>query len=174
MRWSSTPRSRSSAPALAAALAALWLVAGPSARAAAPPAAAEFAAIASGGVPVDGLTLEELRRVFLFKRGVWRPGQPVYVMLPDRGLPARAFLLRHVYRMSDQDLRRFILERIFQAEIDFAPKVVGSEQEALAFVKAGRSIITLVSAAAPRLSEVKVLRIDGKLPRQAGYPLVDR
>jgi hypothetical protein len=115
-----------------------------------------------------------LRRVFLFKRSVWRPGQPVNVMLPDSGRPARAFLLRHIYRMSDQDLRRFILERIFQAEIDFAPKVVGSDLEALAFVKAGRSIITVVSAGTPRLSEVKVLRIDGKLPRQAGYPMVDR
>ena len=159
------------ATALAIGVAA-WLALGPTARAA--PIAAEFAVIASSGVPVDDLTVDELRRVFLFKRSVWRPGQPVNVLLPDSGRPARAFLLRHIYRMSDQDLRRFILERIFQAEIDFAPKVVGSDLEALAFVKAGRSIITVVSAGTPRLSEVKVLRIDGKLPRQAGYPMVDR
>jgi hypothetical protein len=173
MRWSSIPRLRSSALALAG-VAAVWLAIGLSAAAAPIQYSGEFAAIASRGVPVDDLTLDELRRVFLFKRGVWRPGQPVNVMLPDSGLPARAFLLRHVYRMSDHDLRRFILERIFQAEIDFAPKVVGSDSEAVAFVKAGRSIITIVSASAPRLSDVKVLRIDGKLPRQAGYPLVDR
>jgi hypothetical protein len=172
MRWSSTRRSRSSALAITAAVAACWLVLAPVAPAA--PVAAEFAVIASSGVPVNDLTLDELRRVFLFKRSVWRPGQPVNVMLPDSGRPARAFLLRHIYRMSDQDLRRFILERIFQAEIDFAPKVVSSDLEALAFVKAGRSIVTIVSAGAPRLSDVKVLRIDGKLPRQPGYPLVDK
>jgi hypothetical protein len=173
MRWLSTRRSRSNRLSLAAAVVACWLVARET-----PPAAAasagEFAVIASSGVPVDDLTLDELRRVFLFKRGVWRPGQPVNVMLPDSGRPARAFLLRHIYRMSDPELRRFILERIFQAEIDFAPKVVGSDTEALAFVKAGRSLITLVAAGTPRLSEVKVLRIDGKLPRQPGYPLIDR
>lgn len=184
MRWSSTRRSRSSALALVAVVA-VWLAVGPAAPAACLAEAAarrraplhtgaEFAVIASSGVPVDNLTLDELRRVFLFKRGVWRPGQPVNVMLPDSGLPARAFLLRHVYRMSEQDLRRFILERIFQAEIDFAPKVVASDAEALAFIKAGRSLITVVSAGAPRLSQVKVLRIDGKLPRQPGYPLVDK
>ena len=173
MRCSSTRHLRSSALALAA-VAAVWLAASSGVGAAPVPNGAEFVVIASSGVPVDDLTLDELRRVFLFKRGVWRPGQPVNVMLPDSGLPARAFLLRHVYRMSEQDLRRFILERIFQAEIDFAPKVVGSDAEAVAFVKAGRSLITLVSSGAPRLSQVKVLRIDGKLPRQAGYPLVEK
>jgi hypothetical protein len=173
MPCSSTRHSRSSALALVAAVA-VWLAFGHRAGAAPPQTGGEFAVIASSGVPVDDLTLDELRRVFLFKRGVWRPGQPVNVMLPDSGLPARGFLLRHVYRMSEQDLRRFILERIFQAEIDFAPKVVGSDAEALAFVKAGRSLITVVSAGAPRLTQVKVLRIDGKLPRQAGYPLVDK
>lgn len=172
MRCSSTRHSRSSALALVAA-AAVWLAVGDR-PGAAPQPSGEFAVIASRGVPVDDLTFDELRRVFLFKRRVWRPGQPVNVMLPDSGLPARAFLLRHVYRMSEQDLRRFILERIFQAEIDFAPKVVGSDAEALAFVRAGRSLITVVSAGAPRLAQVKVLRIDGKLPRQPGYPLVER
>jgi hypothetical protein len=173
MRCSSTRRSRSSALALVAVVA-VWLAVGHRTGAAPLQPGAEFAVIASSGVPVDNLTLDELRRVFLFKRGVWRPGQPVNVMLPDSGLPARAFLLRHVYRMSEQDLRRFILERIFQAEIDFAPKVVASDAEALAFIKAGRSLITVVSAGAPRLWQVKVLRIDGKLPRQPGYPLVDK
>ena len=174
MRWFSIRRSRSNVLAAAAAIAACWLAAGPAAHAAPSSNGAEFAVIASTGVPVDDLTSEELRRVFLFKRGVWRPGQPVNVMLPDSGRPARAFLLRHIYRMTDQELRRFILERIFQAEIDFAPKVVGSDLEALAFVKAGRSLITVVDASTPRLAEVKVLRIDGKLPRQPGYPLVDK
>ena len=172
MRCSSTRHSRSSALALVAVVA-VWLAVGHRAGAA-PHTGGEFAVIASSGVPVDDLTLDELRRVFLFKRGVWRSGQPVNVMLPDSGLPARAFLLRHIYRMSEQDLRRFILERIFQAEIDFAPKVVGSDAEALAFVKAGRSLITVVSAGAPRLTQVKILRIDGKLPRQPGYPLVNK
>jgi hypothetical protein len=98
----------------------------------------------------------------------------VSVLLPDSRRPERGFLLRHVYRMSDDDLRRFILERIFQAEIDFAPKVFSTDAEALAFVRAGRSLITVVSAGVARSPGVKVLRVNGKLPRQAGYPLVDR
>ena len=174
MRWSSTRPSRSSAVRLAIAGLVCWLVAHAASRAAAAPLDAQFAVIASAGVPVDDLTFEELRRVFLFKRSVWRPGQPVYVILPDSGLPARTFLLKHIYRMSGEDFRRFILDRIFQAEIDFAPKVVGSDSEAVAFVKAGRSIVAMVSATASHPPDVKVLRIDGKLPREAGYRLVDR
>ena len=172
MQWSSTRPLRFSA--LAGAVSLIWLAVSAAGRAAGPPIPAEFAVIASSGVPVDDLTFDELRRVFLFRRSVWRPNQPVNVILPDSGLPARGFLLRHIYRMSDQDLRRFILERIFQAEIDFAPKAVGSDAEAMAFARAGRSIVAVVSAGATLLPDVKVLRIDGKLPREAGYPLVDR
>ena len=172
MQWSSTRPLRSSALAVAVSL--TWLAVSAAGRAAAPPVPAEFEVIASSGVPVNDLTFDELRRVFLFRRSVWRPNQPVNVILPDSGLPARGFLLRHIYRMSDEDLRRFILERIFQAEIDFAPKAVGSDAEAMAFVRAGRSIVAVVSAGATLLPDVKVLRIDGKLPREAGYPLVDR
>ena len=125
MPSSSTRHSRSSA-----ALMALAIVAGvalsPRATRATSVAGSEYAVIVSNGVAVDGLSLDELRRIFLFKRTVWRPGQTINVLLPDTGTATRAFLLRDIYRMSEGELRRFILERIFQAEIDLAPKVVGS------------------------------------------------
>lgn len=172
MRWSSTQPLRSNPRRLiAAACVGLAILV---ARPAATPAPAEFALITSGAVPVNDLTLAEVRRIFLFKRTMWRPGMPVNVLLPNAGLPSRAFLLEKIYRMSDQDLRRYILERIFQAEIDFAPKVVASDQEAVSFVKSGRSIVAVVGAGTPGLGDVKVLRIDGKLPREAGYPLVEK
>jgi hypothetical protein len=136
--------------------------------------AAEFAVVVSSGVGIDGLTFDELRRIFLFKRTVWRPGQTINVLLPDTGLPSRDFLLRQIYRMSDVELRRFILERIFQAEIDLAPKVVGSDGEAIAFAKSGRSILAIVAADAPGIASAKVLRIDGRLPGEPGYALMQK
>lgn len=174
MRWSSTRPSHFRVLVLVAATVALWLPGLNGRPAAAETVDREFSVIVSTGVPVSRLTLEELRRIFLFKRTVWRPGQAVNILLPDGSLPARAFLLRHIYRMNDQELRRFILERIFQAEIDFAPKVVASDREAVSFVASGRSLIAVIAAGTAGLTEVRILRIDGKLAGEPGYPLIDK
>jgi hypothetical protein len=130
-----------------------------------------FAVIVSKAIASDELSVEELRRILTFKRTQWKSGQAINLLLPGGSLPARAFMLSKLYRMSDDELRRFILQRIFQAEIDFAPKVVDAERDAVAFVASGRSAIAIVSADTPGLGTVKVLRIDGRLPGDAGYPL---
>ena len=85
-------------------------------------------------VPVSELTLEELRRVFLFKRLFWKPGKPVRLILPATGQPARTFLLDQVCQRSEGDLRRLILESMYRGETDQAPKVASSEAETLTAV----------------------------------------
>lgn len=132
---------------------------------------ASYAVIVSSDVGLVDLSVEELRRILTFKRTFWKTGQAISLLLPGAPLPARTFLLQRMYRMSDDELRRFILERLFQAEIDFAPKVVTSERDAIAFVASGRSQIAIVSSDVQDLSKVKVLRIAGRLPGEAGYPL---
>lgn len=135
------------------------------------PADRAYAVIVSKGVEVDELSLDELRRILTFKRTQWKSGRTINLLLPGRSLPARTFILERLYRMSDEELRRFILQRIFQAEIDFAPKVVDVERDAVAFVASGQTAMAIVSSATPGLDSVKVLRIDRRLPGQAGYPL---
>lgn len=130
-----------------------------------------YAVIVSRDVGLVDLSVDELRRILTFKRTLWKTGQSINLLLPGAPLPARSFLLRRMYRMNDDELRRFILERLFQAEIDFAPKVVTSERDAVAFVASGRSLIAIVSSEVQDLSKVRVLRVAGRLPGEAGYPL---
>jgi hypothetical protein len=158
---------------LAAHVAACSLAVCLGATAHATPAAGErsYAVIVSKSVDVDGLSLDELRRILTFKRTQWKGGRAITLLLPGGSLPARSFILSRLYGMSDDELRRFILQRIFQAEIDFAPKVVSVERDAIAFVASGQSVIAIVSASTPGLDAVKTLRIDGRIPGQAGYPL---
>jgi hypothetical protein len=119
------------------------------------------AVIVSKGVEVDRLSFDDLRRIFMFRRTLWKTGVLINVLLPAGGTSTRAFMLQHVYRMPDDELRRFILQRIFQGEIDFAPKVVRSDRDAVAFVASGRSLIAIVDADTPGLDSVKVVPVDG-------------
>lgn len=135
--------------------------------------AAAYAVIVSPDVPVRTLSVADCRRVFLFERTMWKRGLHVTVLLPERGLPARSFLLRRIYRMDDSELRRMILERVFQGRIDFAPKAARSDHEAVRFVALAHGLIALVPADTPGLHEVQVVRVEGKLPGDPGYPLRD-
>jgi hypothetical protein len=136
-----------------------------------PAASLCYAVIVSHAVPVQALTQDDLRYILTFKRTVWTTGQPISLLLPARHLPARHFLLTRVYRMSDAELRHYTLERLIQADIDFAPKVVSSDEDAIAFAAAGTAVIAVVSAATELPPTVRVVRIDGRLPGDTGYPL---
>jgi hypothetical protein len=139
------------------------------------PAAAghEYAIVASRDVPVEDLSIAELRSFFTFRRSVWKPGQPAGVVLPAQGLASRDCLLRHVYRVSDDKLRRYILERMFQGELSTRVVVVDTDLEALEQVAGTSGMLAIVDAGDRRLASMRVLRVEGKLPGMEGYPLAD-
>ncbi|MFN2399474.1 MAG: hypothetical protein ABR543_12670 [Gemmatimonadaceae bacterium] len=137
------------------------------------PAAVSFAIVASPTVPVSELTMGDLRNVFFFRKKFWGGGKRVVLLLPAPGLQARDFLLADIYRLNSAGLQRLILEKLFQGEIDLAPRVVRSDQDALSFVASARGMLAIVptDAIPADRSGFKVLRINGKLPGESGYPL---
>ncbi|MGI9077408.1 MAG: hypothetical protein ACR2G6_08770 [Gemmatimonadaceae bacterium] len=137
------------------------------------PLAVSFAVVANASVPVSEMTIDDLRNVFLFRKKFWSGGKRVVLLLPASGLDARSFILADIYRLNDAGLKRLILERLFQGEIDAAPRAVDSYQDALSFLAATRGMLSIVRADAvpPGQTAVKVIRINGKLPGEAGYPL---
>ncbi len=138
---------------------------------ASPAAAVAYAVIASPTVSVDGLTVEELRNVLLFRKRFWSTGNRVVLLLPASRLDARAYLLTDLYKLSDAGLKRLILEKLFQGEIDVAPRMIESYEQALILAAATRGALSVVRADAVRPGEVKVLRVNGRLPGEQGYPL---
>ena len=174
--WRSRARSRSRAARLAGA-GAFCLVAalsGSAAQAPSPPAIAEprtFAVVANDDVPVNGVNVDELKRLFLLHKNFWKPGHAVHPILPGTGQPARTFLLSHVCQTSEGDLRRLILEKVYRGEVDRPSKVAGTDAEAVVLVATQKGGITVVTSPAKLPTGTKVLRVDGKLPGEPGYAL---
>ncbi len=153
---------------------ALALLAGAPARAlpdepvAAP---AGYVIIVSAEVPVTNLTLGEAARLLQGERRFWRAGMPVVVLLPPAGSPARRFLLEHVFHMTEPVYRRHTLELLYRGEMDYAPKVVNSFDELIAFTAASHGAISIVPATQTLPATVRALQIDGRTPGAAGYAL---
>ncbi|HKH48736.1 MAG TPA: hypothetical protein VKM72_29065 [Thermoanaerobaculia bacterium] len=135
-------------------------------------AEASIAVIVHEQVPVDDLSLSELRQIFLGKRQDWSRELPVTLLLPPRGTPERRVLLDKIYQQrSEVQVQHYWINRLFGDEVQVGPKVTGSNEMSASLARVIPGAIALVPA--DRIPPgVKVLRIDGKKPGQAGYPLV--
>jgi ABC-type phosphate transport system substrate-binding protein len=166
------PRPRAVHRAIILSLTVLWGALSPLPAAGAAKAPIPIAVIAHPQVPVDELSLAELRRVFLGQRPVWSSELMITLLTPPRGSPEREVLLHTIYQQrSETQYQQYWINRLFADGAPVAPKGTGSQAMSASLVREIPGAIALVSS--DRIPQgVKVLRIDGKLPGESGYPLV--
>jgi ABC-type phosphate transport system substrate-binding protein len=134
--------------------------------------ATPIAVIVHEDVPVDSLSLPELRRIFRGERLFWAGDLTITLLAPPYGSRERKVLLGKIYeRGSEAEYQRFWINKLFDKGGQTAPKITGSPQMSADLVREIPGAIALVPAdRIPR--GVKVLRIDGRRPGEAGYPLL--
>ncbi|HYK89987.1 MAG TPA: hypothetical protein VE398_14520 [Acidobacteriota bacterium] len=121
-------------------------------------------------LPVDNLTFNEVRRLLLGERQFWAPGVKVTLLMRAPVAREREVILRTVYRMTEVEFRRYWMEKVFRAEAPGDPQIVYSNETATELVRALPGAVAFVDAGqVPK--GLKVLRIDGRLPGDKGYPL---
>ena len=133
----------------------------------------EYAVIASPGVPDRDLTLTEVRRLFQFNQRYWSGTLRVNVLILEDDLRDDSFLLRKIYNRDEASLRRYILGRLYQGDIDRAPKVVATSEKLLQFVASGQGVVAILPASEVGDAKVQVLAIDGLRPGEPDYILRD-
>jgi hypothetical protein len=165
------PRTRNSARRITLLTAVLFCILFP----ATPPAGAAripIAVIVHEQVPVDGLSLSELRRIFLGERQLWARGLTVTLLMPPHGSPERKVLLRQIYKQRTEiQYQHHWINKLFGDGAQITPKITGSPEMSASLAREIPGAIALVRA--NRIPEgVKILSIDGKLPGESDYPLV--
>ena len=129
-----------------------------------------FAVVVNPRVPVDDISLEDLRKIFLGERQFWSSNMPVVPLIRPQGTPEREVMLRVVYRMSETEYKKYWITKVFRAEATNEPAVAFTNSFANDAVAAIPGSITCESLKdVPR--GAKVLRIDGHKPSEPGYPL---
>lgn len=155
--------------ALAASLAVLALTCPPRALAQSA-AVGDLAIIAHPGVPVDGLSLPELRQVFKAERQYWTKDLPIVVFVRAASSAERTAVLKVIFQMAEQQFQNYWTAKTFRAEAGTSPKNLTSNELTQRFVAAKAGAIGFMAASDVKPG-VKVLRIDGHLPLDRGYPL---
>jgi phosphate transport system substrate-binding protein len=130
----------------------------------------DIAVVVNAGVSVDNLTLAELRRMLLGDREFWPSGTRVTLLIRAPVARERDAVVRDVCRMTEAQFRQHWIGKVFRADTPSGPKIVYSNEMALAQVSRTPGAITFVEAPVTDRT-VKVLRIDGRTPGQQGYGL---
>ncbi len=133
-------------------------------------AAEHLAIVVNADTPVDGLSIPELRKLFLGDRQFWNPNLRVVLLVRAPVAREREVVLRQIYQMTEAQFRQYWIAKIFRAETTSGPKIVYSNEMTTELVAAIRGSISFIGATKVPPG-VKVLRINGKLPGESGYPL---
>src|SRR5882672_2935059 len=126
-------------------------------------AAEGMAVIVHPSTPIDHLSFEEMRRVFLGERQYWNAEMPVVLIVRAPVALERQVVLNKIYRMTESQFKQYWIARIFRAETVSTPKVVYSNTTINELVAAIPGAISLVRID-DKTPGVKVVRIDGALP----------
>jgi ABC-type phosphate transport system substrate-binding protein len=130
----------------------------------------DVAVVVHPDTPVDNLTLGELRRLVLGDRGFWPASVRVTLLLRAPVAHERDVILRIVCQMTESQFRQHWIAKVFRADTAVAPKIVYSSEMSIEMVARIPGAITFVDAS--RVGKnLKVLKIDGRAPRDSGYVL---
>ena len=130
----------------------------------------DVAVVVHPDTPVSDLSLADVRKVFLGDRQYWTSNLPVVLLIRAPVARERNVVLKIIYQMSEAQFKQYWIAKIFRAESASAPKVVYSNDMANDLVTAVPGAIAFIDAREVRPG-AKVLRVDGHLPGEPGYPL---
>ena len=153
---------------LAIALVAIWIAA----QVGIPVAVAQTGAVAvvvNDKNPVENLSSPELRRIFAGERHSWAGGLPIKIFVRASGARERAVLLK-LLSMSESEYKQYWTAKVFRGEAQAEPVALfsnGMQKEAIA-VFAGAVALVNLQDVKPGM---KVLKVEGHKPGDAGYPL---
>jgi hypothetical protein len=130
----------------------------------------DLAVVAHPDVGVEELSSADLRRLLLGDREFWPSGARVSIVIRAPVARERDAIVKSVCRMTEAQFRQHWIGKVFRAETPTGPKIAYSADMARDYVSRTAGAITLLDPSAAGRG-VKVLKIDGKLPGQAGYPI---
>lgn len=116
------------------------------------------------------LSFLELRKIFLGEIQFWDDNSRIVLLVRAPVARERDVVLTKIYRMGEAEFQQYWIAKVFRAEVSSKPKIVYSSDMTSELVTVLPGAIGFLPADEVG-SGMKVLRINGKLPGEAGYPL---
>ena len=130
----------------------------------------DVAVVVRPDVPVDNLSFGEVRKLLLGDRQFWTPSLRVTLLISAPGSRERDIVLKNIYQMAEAQFRQYWISKVFRAEASSGPKIVYSNDMAAELASSIPGAVAFIDASqVPK--GLKIVKIDGRLPGDRGYPL---
>jgi voltage-gated potassium channel Kch len=146
-------------------MAVLWIALMPGASRAA--AGRNMAVVISAGSKLAEVPLADLVKLCKGTQKSWADGKSFLLVIKNPEAPEMRVVVQKLFGDASSDVKAAIAKI---NEIRVIVKVVGSDEELLRVVEATPGAVGIIDVYSIN-SSVKVLRVDGKLPFDAGYIL---
>ena len=135
--------------------------------------AGSLAVIVNKSNPTDSLSMAQLRRILIGDVRAWPDHKSLAMVARDASSKVSQCALSNIVRMNDAEYRRYLMSAEFRGDDAMAIQTVDSDGSAARVIAGSAGAIAIVDLSSlPSISgSVKVVRVNGKNPGEAGYPL---
>jgi phosphate transport system substrate-binding protein len=129
----------------------------------------DVAVIVNPNNSVAAVTMTDLRKIFAGEKRSWPGGVPIKLIVRGPGCHERMVLLK-LLGMSESEYKEYWTAQVIRGEADAEPPIVpssGMVREAVHVFPGGIGLVDAQSLKAG----MKILKVDGHMPGEPGYPL---
>jgi ABC-type phosphate transport system substrate-binding protein len=130
----------------------------------------DLAIVVGKSCSLDNVTSAELAKIFRAEKSKDANGVRFFILTREAGSAERTAALAGIYKLSEDDYAKYFLQATFIGLVQSAPREMSSSPAMLGYVVRIPGAIGYVRASDADDS-VKILKVDGHAPGEAGYPL---
>jgi ABC-type phosphate transport system substrate-binding protein len=123
--------------------------------------------------PVSDISSAEIRKIYLGEETRWSGKGKITILVLPAGREERRILFGRLLKMSDDDYVRHWIAKVFQGDATSGPKTAstaGSMEKLVGGLPDAIGFLAHDDISAASTATLKVLKVDGKSPGDAGYP----
>jgi ABC-type phosphate transport system substrate-binding protein len=132
--------------------------------------AGDVAIVVRKDVPIDNLSMADVRKLFMGERQFWNSSLRVTLLVRAPTSRERDVVLKKIYQMTEAQFRQYWISRVFRAETATGPKIVYSNEMTMELVNGIPGAVAFLDASRVPAG-LKVVKVNNRAPGEKDYPL---
>jgi ABC-type phosphate transport system substrate-binding protein len=120
----------------------------------------------------DSISAKDLKQIFAGEKTRWPDGSKIQTLATAAAMPEHKVAIQFLFGMSEPEFQKYCIHASFIGEPQKVPPDSGASAQVLNLVQVIPGAVGFVRASLATPA-VKILKVDGHAPGEAGYPISD-
>jgi hypothetical protein len=133
---------------------------------------ADIAIVVNANNGVDELSMGDIEKIFRAEKQFWDNGKKIRLIMRPMDSIEGKVLLEKIYNLPQEEFKLFWLEKVYKNIVAEPPTIIRSAS--MVNILVGQLQAAIAPIEVSKISEwakIKVVKINGKMPGESGYPL---